>query len=151
MKEKRMPKYLCVIEPNPEGGFDGYAVDLGVFVVGKDTREEVIESLQEGLALHLLELQEHGREVPPPVARTADVESPGEWVWIEPATINPVSVALEHLLREAKISQAEVARRLGVSRVVVHRMLDPFAPDHKVSSLERIAQAVGKRMEIHFT
>jgi len=46
-----MPKYLCVIEPNPEGGFDGYAVDLGVFVVGKDTREEVIESLQEGLAL----------------------------------------------------------------------------------------------------
>ena len=122
-----------------------------MFVVGKDTREEVIESLQEGLALHLLELQEHGREVPPPVAQAADVEGPGEWVWIEPATLNPVSVALEHLLREAEISQAEVARRLGVSRVVVHRMLDPFAPDHKVSSLERIARAVGKRMEIRFS
>jgi len=157
-----MARYLCVIERNPEGGFDGYAVDLGVFVVGKDTKEEVIESLQKGLALHILELQEHGQEVPQPVAQTAkddplgdsmalvhrDVE--GELVWLEPATINPVSIALEHLLSEAKISQAEVARRLGVSRAVISRMLDPFAPDYKVSSLERIARAVGKRLEIHF-
>lgn len=163
-----MARYLCAIERNPEGGFDGYAVDLGVFVVGKDTKEEVIESLQKGLALHILELQEHGQEVPQPVAqsakddpqatpwRGADSLAPahrdaeGELVWLEPATINPVSIALEHLLSEAKISQAEVARRLGVSRVVVSRMLDPFAPDHKVSSLERIARAVGKRLEIHF-
>ena len=32
--------------------------------------------------------------------------------------------------------------------VVVNRILDPLAPDHKVSTLRRVAQALDKRLEV---
>ena len=60
-------KYAVVIEKGPES-FGAYAPDLPGCAVAGDSREEVIQLIQEAIELHLQSLKEHGDEVPPPVS-----------------------------------------------------------------------------------
>ena len=60
-------KYAVVIEKCPES-YGAYAPDLpGCAVVG-ETREEVVQLIQEAIEFHLQSLKEHGDEVPPPAS-----------------------------------------------------------------------------------
>jgi predicted RNase H-like HicB family nuclease len=60
-------KYAVVIEKGP-ASFGAYAPDLpGCAVVG-DSREEVVQLIQEAIELHLQSLKEHGDEIPPPAS-----------------------------------------------------------------------------------
>ena len=60
-----------------------------------------------------------------------------------PGNANPVSLELEQLLKQQNVTHAELARRLGVSRPAVSRMLSPGYGGHSVPSLRRIASALG--------
>ena len=51
----------------------------------------------------------------------------------------------------AHISQAELARRMKTSRSAVERLLDPANPSVTLSTLERAASAVGKRLKVQLT
>jgi antitoxin HicB len=66
---------------------------------------------------------------------------------VEPAPINPVSLEIERALDSAGINQAELARRLGVSRASVSNLLDPFYFGHSMASLQRVADALGMRLD----
>ncbi|BDP41030.1 hypothetical protein DAETH_09990 [Deinococcus aetherius] len=68
-----MPSYLCVIEgPTDEvPNWGGYTVDLRVSTTGQ-SRDEVLQLLQEGMALHIEWLQEDGVEVPAPTTTEAE-------------------------------------------------------------------------------
>lgn len=68
-----MPSYLCVIEqPTDEiPNWGGYTVDLAVSTTGQ-SRNEVLQLLQEGMALHIEWLQEDGVEVPVPATTEAE-------------------------------------------------------------------------------
>ena len=60
-------KYAVVIE---QGGtsFGAWVPDLpGCIAVG-ESRKEVIQLIQEAMALHLLDLQEQGEEIPSPAS-----------------------------------------------------------------------------------
>jgi predicted RNase H-like HicB family nuclease len=60
-------KYAVVIEKGSES-FGAYAPDLpGCAVVG-ESREEVVQLIQEAIKLHLHSLKEHGDEIPPPAS-----------------------------------------------------------------------------------
>jgi antitoxin HicB len=48
----------------------------------------------------------------------------------------------------AHISQSELARRMKTSRSAVERLLDPANPSVTLSTLERAASAVGKRLKV---
>lgn len=58
-------------------------------------------------------------------------------------------IALEMEL--AHISQTELARRMKTSRSAVERLLDPANPSVTLSTLERAASAVGKRLKVQLT
>jgi len=58
-------------------------------------------------------------------------------------------IALE--MRKARISRAELARRMRTSRSSVERLLDPANPSVTLATLERAASAVGKRLEVQLT
>lgn len=64
---------------------------------------------------------------------------------------NPVSLKLERLLQERGVTHAELARRLGVSRPAVSRLLNPNYDGHSVPSLRRIAEALGVQLEVTFS
>lgn len=49
------------------------------------------------------------------------------------------------------ISQAELARRMNTSRSSVERLLDPTNPSVTLTTLERAASAIGKRLRIQLT
>ena len=58
-------KYAVIVEKGADS-YGAYAPDLpGCGVVG-ETRDEVIELIQEAIELHLQALREHGEEVPHP-------------------------------------------------------------------------------------
>jgi len=48
----------------------------------------------------------------------------------------------------AHISQSELARRMKTSRSAVERLLDPANPSVTLSTLEKAASAVGKRLKV---
>ena len=60
-------KYAVVIEKGVKS-YGAYAPDFpGCAVVG-ESREEVVQLIQEAVELHLQSLKEHGDEVPPPAS-----------------------------------------------------------------------------------
>jgi predicted RNase H-like HicB family nuclease len=59
--------YAVVIEKGSDS-YGAYVPDLpGCSVVG-ETREEVVQLIQEAIDLHLQSLKEHGDEIPPPAS-----------------------------------------------------------------------------------
>ena len=60
-------KYAVVIEKGPDS-FGAYAPDLPGCAVAGETREEVVQLIQEAIEIHLQSLKEHGDEVPPPAS-----------------------------------------------------------------------------------
>ena len=54
-------------------------------------------------------------------------------------------------MESAHISQSELARRMKTSRSAVERLLDPTNDSVTLQTLERAANAVGKRLKIQLT
>lgn len=54
-------------------------------------------------------------------------------------------------MERAHITQSELAKRMKTSRSAVERLLDPTNPSVTLSTLERAASAVGKRLKIQLT
>ena len=49
------------------------------------------------------------------------------------------------------MTRSELARRMQTSRSAVERLLDPSNPSVTLSTLERAASAVGKRLKVQLT
>ena len=54
-------------------------------------------------------------------------------------------------MRRARVSQSELARRMHTSRTSVTRLLDPENPSVTLSTLQRAARALGKRLDVRLT
>lgn len=61
-----------------------------------------------------------------------------------------VAQKIFHLREKAKISQAELARRVGTTQSVISRLEDADYDGHSLAMLNRIAAALQRRMEIRF-
>jgi len=65
------------------------------------------------------------------------------------ATKRVIAFQIAQEMDRAHISKAEMARRMKTSRPAVERLLDPANPSVTLSTLERAASAVGKRLKVH--
>jgi antitoxin HicB len=54
-------------------------------------------------------------------------------------------------MERAHISKSELARRMKTSRPAVERLLDPANPSVTLSTLERAAGAIGRRLKVELT
>jgi antitoxin HicB len=68
-------------------------------------------------------------------------------LWLEPAAFNPVSLEIAMVMKAQNLRPADLARRLGVSRANVVRIVDPFYFGHSLALLARVADALGVRLE----
>lgn len=57
---------------------------------------------------------------------------------------------LAKLMEKEQISKAELARRMKTSRSALDRLLDPSNVSVTLQTLERAAQALGKRLRVEF-
>lgn len=59
-----------------------------------------------------------------------------------------LSEQLIKALKREKVSQSELARRMGTSRAVVHRMLKASDPSITLLTIERAVQALGRQVVV---
>jgi DNA-binding Xre family transcriptional regulator len=57
---------------------------------------------------------------------------------------------LAALMKDQRITKSELARRMRTSRSALDRLLDPQNASVTLQTLERAAQALGKRLRIEF-
>lgn len=141
--------YLALIS-KANKNYSGWLLDFegAVMATGK-TPEEVATRLAQALVSYGEELG----ELPAPRAQDLSNEGTSELIdlqtrWVSPAEENPVSLELARVLEQSGLSGAEVARRMGLPRQAVSRMVNPFYWGHNVSSLRRFAEAVGGKLEV---
>ncbi len=137
-----------------EGGIGGYVPDLPIIILAGKGRDEVLRLASEAIALRLYDLERDGEEWPTPSSvesiECEECDEPWEVVLVKPAKVNPVSLELGDAIQSARLTKAEVARRLGVSRQSVHRLTDPFYFSHNMRSLNRVAEVLGLGVQVSF-
>ena len=133
-----------------EGGIGGYVPDLPIIVVAGKGRDEVLRLASEAIALRLYDLERDGEEWPTPSPVESIECEEWEVVLVAPAEANPVSLELADAIQSARLTKAEVARRLGVSRQSIHRLTDPFYFSHNMRSLHRVAEVLGLGVQVSF-
>ncbi len=55
---------------------------------------------------------------------------------------------LEQNMQTNNLSKTQLAKRMNTSRAALDRLLDPQNPSVTLQTLERAAEAIGKRLEI---
>lgn len=117
-------------------------------ITSADSWEAAIEAAQEALAIALEEGFERGFVLPEPTRPKATQRRKVLFVPIR------MEIRMAYLLREirneASLTQAEMARRLGIRTQSYTRMEKPGRSNLRVSTLERIAGAVGKKLVMDF-
>jgi len=66
-------KYAVIVEKG-EGSFGAHVPDLPGCVAVADTKDEVLELIQEAIEFHLESLREDGHPIPPPSSSVEYVE-----------------------------------------------------------------------------
>ena len=71
---------------------------------------------------------------------------------LETSTVHAVKRVLawqlEQAMKEAGVSQAELARRMKTSRAVIHRLLDAGDPSVTLSTISKAAAALGRSVRL---
>ena len=134
-------EYAVALTPAKEGGFVVTCRDLPQLVTqGEDVAgalAEAADAMDEVFAAYM-----QNKLVFPSPSRARR----GEHL-VAPPPVTVAKAALYTAMREARITNVQLARRLGVDEKEVRRLLDP----HYASKLPRIAAAVallGKRLVI---
>lgn len=66
------------------------------------------------------------------------------------AITNVVARLIEQGMAESRVTKSELARRMGTSRAQLDRLLDPERSSATLSTVARVAAALGKTMLITF-
>jgi ribosome-binding protein aMBF1 (putative translation factor) len=66
------------------------------------------------------------------------------------ASDSEVAGMIHDLRKKAKLSQKELADRVGTTQSVISRLEDADYDGHSLAMLRRVAAALGRRVEVHF-
>lgn len=61
-----------------------------------------------------------------------------------------IAMQIQAAMKKKKLTQAQVAKRMQTSRAVLQRLLDPNITSVTLSTLDRVANALGKTLYISF-
>lgn len=67
------------------------------------------------------------------------------------ATKRVIAFQIVQEMKSHSISKSEMAGRMRTSRAALERLLDPANPSVTLSTLERAASAVGKKLKVELT
>jgi len=136
-------KYPALIHKDPDGLWLEFPGLENVFTQG-DTMDELIRNAEDVLSLYIGDLFDDGKEIPKPL------KIDGEnilYVALLPDTAIPV------MLREARknmnLTQSDVAERVGKTYQAYQRLENAGKCNIRIKTLEKIARALGKKIEIN--
>lgn len=153
MRENPTPIAYPFAIVRTQNGYSAAALDFPA-MASADSEEELQELLSEQAALYLYEAELLGGDPPRPTTRPEldrrrSAEGSGtEFVYVEPADTNYISLAIERAMREEGVSTVELARRLDTNVAVVQRLTDPFYFGHSTRTLRAVAAALGRKLRV---
>jgi antitoxin HicB len=124
-------------------GFHVRFPDLPEALTGGDDQEDTFVQAADCLAEALAGRIARGDEIPPPSKPKRGQRLIGVPLYLAP------KLALYLAMRERRIPNTELAKRLGVSETVIRRMLDP-KHDTKPEKIQAALGALGKRIVVTF-
>ena len=113
--------------------------DLKGTNTGADTLDEAMDEAADSQGSYLAALIVHHKPIPDPTAAKRTDRLISVPLWLAP------KLALYRALQDQRISNSELARRMGVRETIVRRMLDPDQAT-KPARLEGALRMVGKRL-----
>lgn len=137
-------QYPARFEENEDGRFSVFFPDLkGCKTSGNDLRE-ALRNAKKALSVWLEEHFERKGNLPP----VSDLK--GEDIhWIRPDPDVEVPILLRRFREEARITQEEVAKRLGVFYTSYKRLERP-GTNITIKTLNKVAAVLGYGLEISF-
>lgn len=134
-------RYPASLEQAEEGGFVVTFRDIPEAITQAATETEAMEMARDALITAMDFYFEDRRAVPAPSQAEA-----GEKLIDLPPSISAKVFLLNELIRQ-KISNAELARRLGTSPQTVNRLTTLTHPT-KIDALAEVFAALGKRLDV---
>ncbi len=133
-------KYHCVIKQK-DGLFGVEFPDIPNIITVGATHEEAVAMATEALNSALETDVARGLSLPEPVT------GPAEGLY--PIEVSPhIVIAWDIRKIRGDRSQSEIASRLGLSYQAYQRLENPAKGNPTVKTLERVARAFGKRLEV---
>ena len=130
--------YPVDLQPDEDGRVVARVRDVTGAVTDGTDRPEALLLAHDALEEALCAAMAGHEDIPwPSPARGRPVVAPG--------TLVAAKAALYEAMRDAKISNVELGRRMGVSEVEVRRLLDP-RHNSKIGRLDEALAALGKRV-----
>ena len=129
--------YPCKLTPDEEGGFVVTFPDVPEAITGGANRAEALAMAEDALAVALAGYVHERWDIPVP-SRVGDGQ---EIVAVPP--IVAAKLALYTAMRKQRITQGDLATRLGLSESTVRRLLDPDHRSH-ISQVQKALRAVGR-------
>lgn len=124
-----------------DGGFWARGIGPFAFVFTQaDTMDELRTNAQEALSLAIAYQLDEGETVPRPWME-ADAEA------IEPDAATLAPLLLRWAREDAKLTQVELAKRLGIAQPS-YAKLERSGANPSVKTLSRVAKALGRRLQI---
>ena len=142
----KIVEYPARIFPDPEDTEGRWLVhfrglgggDVGIWTEGDD-REHARTMARECLSAYLMD---------GPMEAPFEPEEGEEM--ISPDLPVGLALVIRDMRGSAGLSQTEAARRIGVAQSTYHRWEDPSRCNATVETIEKIARAFGRRVEISF-
>jgi len=115
----------------------------GVITDG-DTLSEALKNAREALTGVLGAMLDHGMEIPDPSVPVAEQEGV---YWIEPDLHVSCPILIRNARREAGMTQADLAQRMGVTFQQVQKW-ERSGTNPTVVSLDKIFKALGRTLDL---
>lgn len=111
-----------------------------------ETLEEARRMARDLVTTMLLVRIDAGEELDPPTAGRL----PAGWEWVYPDARIEVALMVRAERQKAGLTMQQAAARMGVSFSTYQRWEDPEKCNATVSTLERVARAFGRVLEVRF-
>ncbi|MBI4905094.1 MAG: type II toxin-antitoxin system HicB family antitoxin [Acidobacteria bacterium] len=138
-------KFNAMLQPQPEGGFTVTFPDLPWGVTQGETIRESLDMAADVVAMVVRDLMLNGENIPQQRARRGRHLHSVTLPWMSSA-----KVALYVELRKQGMRKAELARRIGIPKQHVDRLLD-LNHSSRGGLIDKAFRVLGKRLEIQVT
>ena len=148
--------YPYVIEKT-KNNYSAFFIDASCVATAKNKRE-LKDKLSKALAIYILEAAKYGQRIESTPAENIDLseyeisldDKGVELDYLEPAPVNPTSLAIDETIKTLGMTEAEVARRMKTSPAALSRITDPFYWGHSMTMLKKFADSIGAKINISF-
>ncbi len=136
--------YPCVLTPAEDGSLVATFPDVPEAITGGADRSEALAMAEDALAAALAGYVHEKWDIPAPSGAAADQ------ALVPVSPVVAAKLALYSAMRAQRITNVELARRLGISESAVRKLVNPDHRSH-VSQVQKALRAVGRSLRVEVT